>query len=910
MKIISKVIIRSTDNSNNVLELSDSFLKNLTDGEYFFRAGLKEVRGNLSLSTAPSRTNRLLLNKKVLQSLHLPDNIKLNLKYENGSFSIGPILGIFISKNKIKRLLYGHQDSVYLRFQEWSKQVGGLVYFFTLEDISWDDKKIKGYYISEEGVWSARSYPMPEVIYDRCFGKDGRENSYKLREIITQKAIPIKIYNQTVKLGKLETYNHLQKYTDIENHLPVFAPYSRQELYTFLNKDYSLYIKPDKLSKGQGVLQVVKKEKSYYIKFRNPDKNQNILCNEPESLFKLLEENLMLDGDYVLQSRIDLATVMGNKFDVRVMLQKKDSEKWVVTGINARVAPSGSIITSPRSGGGVLGIREALSLSFSGREEEIIDNIESLSKKIGYRLEEKFGFLGELGIDLGVDVTGKVWLIEVNGRPLRVSFIRLQDKALLNLINRTPILMGFSLAGFSLFEHYRIPSTDHQNIYGINILPQDWPQKCLYLNKNQLEAFDLKPGKKLTLKVVFTELEVEVAEQKLNSSPSNLYLSPSAFSEVTQYNGQPLSLVSYSSNSLVLGPTLGMTVSPHFQRNRESSYEMMKTALLAFEKGIFFYSFSLDDINWSKKLVEARIFDPLRYKWVGKTLPLPQVLYNLATYPSDPVKRLKDKEANRKLDKNYDIQSINAARYFGKWQTYLAVSFFGEMRNYLPETTLLTPLKLREYLNKYKYCFIKSNYGSRGVEVMRVEKKIFSHTCKTGGAKIEEWIFPNIIMLYNFLRSKLGAQAVLQQGIELARINDRQFDMRVLAQKNINAEWVISAVNLRIAPAGGIVTNYSAGATEVLVTPDDKFPCPCITWELLQDFTIKVLYALEASWGILGEVGLDVALDVEGKLWLIEANSKPDTKGYRDLTIEEVCEQVYGLPLDYAKYLTKRMYIQ
>ncbi|TGE31490.1 hypothetical protein E4K68_16545 [Desulfosporosinus sp. Sb-LF] len=69
-----------------------------------------------------------------------------------------------------------------------------------------------------------------------------------------------------------------------------------------------------------------------------------------------------------------------------------------------------------------------------------------------------------------------------------------------------------------------------------------------------------------------------------------------------------------------------------------------------------------------------------------------------------------------------------------------------------------------------------------------------------------------------------------------------------------------------------------------------------------------MLLALEATFGTLGEVGLDVSLDEDGKLWLLEANSKPNTIGYNEVTNEEVLSQVHGLPLDYAKHMIIRMY--
>jgi len=119
---------------------------------------------------------------------------------------------------------------------------------------------------------------------------------------------------------------------------------------------------------------------------------------------------------------------------------------------------------------------------------------------------------------------------------------------------------------------------------------------------------------------------------------------------------------------------------------------------------------------------------------------------------------------------------------------------------------------------------------------------------------------------------------------------------------------MISSVNCRIAAKGAVVTNYAAGAQEVIVGPDNEMPHPLLSWDKIRELSCDMLLALEATFGNLGEVGLDVALDEDGKLWLLEANSKPNTIGSNEVASEELLSQVHGLPLDYAKHMILRMY--
>lgn len=60
-----------------------------------------------------------------------------------------------------------------------------------------------------------------------------------------------------------------------------------------------------------------------------------------------------------------------------------------------------------------------------------------LSLTITGALEERYGRLGELGIDYGIDRDGNIWLLEVNSRPGRASFFQIrQPKCAFRAINR------------------------------------------------------------------------------------------------------------------------------------------------------------------------------------------------------------------------------------------------------------------------------------------------------------------------------------------------------------------------------------------------------------------------------------------------------------------------------------------
>ncbi|ABR49574.1 hypothetical protein Amet_3446 [Alkaliphilus metalliredigens QYMF] len=439
-------------------------------------------------------------------------------------------------------------------------------------------------------------------------------------------------------------------------------------------------------------------------------------------------------------------------------------------------------------------------------------------------------------------------------------------------------------------------------LFTLGVLNQESYKTLLFLNNIQLKNLKFTPGENLILRVGMTELQVEVATQYINPSMNMLYLSSNVLKDLYYYQGEPLKAIFISKNKFVLGPSLGLTISHYTWKNIDKSHAVKKRALLALEKGILFYCFILNRVNWETNLVKAYCLDPTNNEWVKKRIPLPQVIHDRGSYPGPETV-----ESFNHKGKAHNIQWINTTRTFGKWETFQALSLFRKTSQYLPETALLTSSKLMSFLEKYKHCFIKNNYGRGGRQVVRIEKGEGFYICKTGGSEVKSWEFTDMQKLHSFLHINYGANLVLQQGIFLAKIHHCPFDMRILVQKKPDRRWVVSGLNFRIAKPEAIVTNFSAGARDLFVSPGEELFHAALSWDMLESFSLKTVYAMEKSFGSLGEVGLDVALDRDGKLWLLEANSRPSSIAYREAS-PEACEQIYGLPLEYASSLVKGNY--
>ncbi|MNN57292.1 Endospore coat-associated protein YheD [compost metagenome] len=72
----------------------------------------------------------------------------------------------------------------------------------------------------------------------------------------------------------------------------------------------------------------------------------------------------------------------------------------------------------------------------------------------------------------------------------------------------------------------------------------------------------------------------------------------------------------------------------------------------------------------------------------------------------------------------------------------------------------------------------------------------------------------------------------------------------------------------------------------------------------------RIPAALEACNGRMAELGLDLGVDRDGRVWIIEANTKPGRSIFRKLGQEKLLLQAERNPIAYACYILSRTSIR
>lgn len=232
----------------------------------------------------------------------------------------------------------------------------------------------------------------------------------------------------TYNRGKLTKYNLMAKSCELVSALPKTRALTQNHFRSLLEQHGKVIVKPSGGWGGSGVISVKAKN---HNKFKIQYGKNKIKKFGYHSTYSFIHSKTK-GTSYIVQRKISLAKIKGRPFDIRVMIQKKNHSGWVVTGTLAKVAGSGYIITNiKRSKGRVLNTSIAIHNSnikgiSTSRVQSRIDRIALKSAK----QLQKYYRINTIGLDIGIDAKGKVWIIEPNFKPDKSLFLKLRDKSM------------------------------------------------------------------------------------------------------------------------------------------------------------------------------------------------------------------------------------------------------------------------------------------------------------------------------------------------------------------------------------------------------------------------------------------------------------------------------------------------
>lgn len=348
-------------------------------------------------------------------------------------------LGVLVSRNQTAVPPITEADFC-RRLSLLGRRSGLRVLAFTAEGVSPENHSIRGY-AYRDGVWASGRFPLPDIVYNRCFHvHESQHVGHKLKDMAKQKSRKLLYWSRNLP-GKWQVYRALHAVDEVRPFVPPTAPYrDTAQLAEWLRRHSRLFMKPQAGTHGKGTLYLHLTEGERRLLVRGRDSR-----NRPfRRLFSELDAGLTwINGiahkrAYIVQPYLKLTSQSGRPFDVRALLQKDGHGLWCLTGFAVREGRKGTLTSNLHGGGKAHPAEPYLREQFGVDGTRLImEQMLKLSLTITGALEERYGRLGELGIDYGIDRDGNIWLLEVNSRPGRASFFQIrQPECAFRSINR------------------------------------------------------------------------------------------------------------------------------------------------------------------------------------------------------------------------------------------------------------------------------------------------------------------------------------------------------------------------------------------------------------------------------------------------------------------------------------------
>ncbi|NLN18633.1 MAG: hypothetical protein GX162_05055 [Firmicutes bacterium] len=331
-------------------------------------------------------------------------------------------------------------------------------------------------------------------------------------------------------------------------------------------------------------------------------------------------------------------------------------------------------------------------------------------------------------------------------------------------------------------------------------------------------------------------------------------------------------------------------------RGRPTNEQFSLYKEIALEHGIDIIIFSIEDIIIGRHRVRGYV--PSEEGWQKMTTSIPRVIHKRTLYRSGAPLALLDRLSRR------GVTFVNPHRIQNKEKMHVILAGDESANVHIPATWPGSWHSVKQLLDAGHTVIIKPKIGSVGEGVLKIAPLSKRRVLITGRSM-------RVLShsgLRQILRNRIPLRHYLvQQCINLARYNERPFDLRVPVQQNDRGEWKVPGTVAKVATTHPFLTNIGQGGSAIRGEIVIAAVFPPETIDALSDrirrLAFDVAQAVSSRYRHAVDLGLDVGVDSEGKPWLFEVNTRDQRITFLQAGMNRELREIYTNPLLYCASL-------
>ncbi|UTR11456.1 YheC/YheD family protein [Evansella sp. LMS18] len=321
--------------------------------------------------------------------------------------------GILVSPRTFRKIphMSGRLSKVVSLYEKAAKRNNIKICFLRASKIDFESLTAEAY-IKYGKEYKLTTVDLPEVVFRRTsYSKKYKRDFEKLCN-----SGRLFMFNlRRFKHKKYKDYKFLKKNAELRGHLPETKKATVRTIRRMMRNYSELLIKPDSGAVGKGIMKLEKTGSHWTLHYKK--RTQDGLVWKTKEFDKEFPDVLtekIKKRTYIVQERIDLATVNGAPFDMRVSVQKNGSGNWQVSGIIVKLGEKGHFLTNIHQGGTSFTLTQLLAGHSSLPAKKIKADVSSFALRMAEYIGTNYPFMGDLGFDIGLSKDGFPYFIELN----------------------------------------------------------------------------------------------------------------------------------------------------------------------------------------------------------------------------------------------------------------------------------------------------------------------------------------------------------------------------------------------------------------------------------------------------------------------------------------------------------------